>query len=149
MKQRLLNAWSVLKLPLIAVLVGFIVGAICILAAGSNPITAYVALFKGSLASIPSIGETLYKVTPILLTGLAAAIGFRCGLFNIGGEGQYVVGLTVAQIFALLGPQIPVMHWMLALALAMVAGAFGAASSAGSRRSSRYRKSSRPSCSTT
>jgi simple sugar transport system permease protein len=91
MKQRLLNAWSVLKLPLIAVLVGFIVGAICILAAGSNPITAYAALFKGSLASIPSIGETLYKVTPILLTGLAAAIGFRCGLFNIGGEGQYVM----------------------------------------------------------
>ncbi len=91
MKQRLLNAWSVLKLPLIAVFVGFIVGAICILAAGSNPITAYVALFKGSLASIPSIGETLYKVTPILLTGLAAAIGFRCGLFNIGGEGQYVM----------------------------------------------------------
>ena len=91
MREKLLNMWSVLKLPLIAVLVGFLVGAVCILAAGSNPVTAYVALFKGSLASIPSIGETLYKVTPILLTGLAAAIGFRCGLFNIGGEGQYVI----------------------------------------------------------
>lgn len=91
MKTRLLNVWSVLKLPLVAILVGFVVGAFCIMLAGSNPLTAYAALLKGSLASLPSFGETLYKVTPILLTGLAAAIGFRCGLFNIGGEGQYVV----------------------------------------------------------
>ena len=91
MNSRLANFWTVMKLPLIAILVGFIVGGICIIAAGSNPIAAYGALFRGSLATIPSIGETLYKVTPILLTGLAAAIGFRCGLFNIGGEGQYVV----------------------------------------------------------
>lgn len=84
-----------LKLPVIAVFVGFLVGAVCIVIAGSNPVTAYAALFKGSLASIPSFGETLYKVTPILLTGLSAAIGFRCGLFNIGSEGQYVMASIV------------------------------------------------------
>lgn len=91
MKDKLKNLWAVLRLPIIAVVLGFLVGAVCILIAGSNPATAYMALFRGSLGSLPSIGETLYKMTPILLTGLSVAVAFRCGLFNIGGEGQYIV----------------------------------------------------------
>ncbi len=105
MNNKLKFTWDVLKLPVIAVIVGFLVGAVCILIAGSNPATAYAALFRGSLGSIPSFGETLYKVTPILLTGLSAAIGFRCGLFNIGSEGQYVIAsiATVAGAWYLQG----------------------------------------------
>lgn len=125
MKDKLKFTWDVLKLPVIAIFVGFLVGAVCIVIAGSNPVTAYAALFKGSLASIPSFGETLYKVTPILLTGLSAAIGFRCGLFNIGSEGQYVMAsiVTVAGAWYMQG--LP--HFILVpvlLILGILAGGF-------------------------
>ncbi|NCB41798.1 MAG: ABC transporter permease [Clostridia bacterium] len=107
MKSKLDYLWSVTRLPIIAVLVGFLVGAVCIVITGNNPITAYLALFKGSLGSLPGFGETLYKVTPILFTGLAAAISFRCGLFNIGGEGQYVMAAISTVAVAWYGQDLP------------------------------------------
>lgn len=127
MRDRFKFMWDVLKLPVIAVIVGFLVGALCIVVAGSNPITAYAALFKGSLGSIPSFGETLYKVTPILLTGLSAAIGFRCGLFNIGSEGQYVMAsiVTVAGAWYLQGlPSFILVPLLLALGI-LAGGVWG------------------------
>ena len=90
--ERLKKIWSNFRLPVFAVLLGFAVGAICIVAAGSNPFIAYFALLKGSLGSLTSIGETMYKMTPLLFTGLSVALAFRCGLFNIGAEGQYIAG---------------------------------------------------------
>jgi simple sugar transport system permease protein len=69
------------------------------------------------------IGETLNYSVPFILCGLSMGFANRVGLFNIGGEGQYIMGMTVAQIIALLGPQIPVLHWLLALLGAMLIGA--------------------------
>ncbi len=86
------NIWDNLKFPLIAIILGFVIGTIFILVAGSNPIVAYTALFEGSLGGVTKIGETLYKTTPIIFTGLAVAFAFRTGLFNIGAEGQYICG---------------------------------------------------------
>jgi simple sugar transport system permease protein len=94
--ERAKKIWSSFRLPVFAVLLGFAVGAICIVIAGSNPLVAYFALFKGSLGGVPNFGETLYKMTPILFTGLSVALAFRCGLFNIGAEGQYIVGTITA-----------------------------------------------------
>ncbi|MEI8215826.1 MAG: ABC transporter permease [Eubacteriales bacterium] len=94
--ERVKKIWSSFRLPIFAVALGFAVGAICIIIAGSNPLVAYFALFRGSLGSIPNFGETLYKMTPILFTGLSVALAFRCGLFNIGAEGQYIVGTITA-----------------------------------------------------
>ncbi|NTW72552.1 MAG: ABC transporter permease, partial [Eubacteriaceae bacterium] len=88
--------WHSVKFPLIAILMGFIFGAIFIIAAGENPLVAYGALFSGSLGGVDKLGETMYKMTPILLTGLAVGIAFRTGLFNIGGEGQYIMGTLAA-----------------------------------------------------
>ena len=107
MRKKLGYIWSVTKLPIVAVAFGFIVGAACIAVTGNNPLVAYMALFKGSLGSIPSFGETMYKVTPILFTGLAAAISFRCGLFNIGAEGQYVVATVATVAVAWFGQGFP------------------------------------------
>lgn len=107
MKGRIKQVWDVTRLPIIAILTGFGVGALCIAATGNNPLVAYAALFKGSLSSLPSFGETLYKVTPILFTGLAAAVGFRCGLFNIGAEGQYVMAAATAVAVAWFGQGLP------------------------------------------
>ena len=121
MKDKLRYVWSMTRLPIIAIAFGFIVGAICIAVTGNNPLVAYMALFKGSLGSIPSIGETMYKVTPILFTGLAAAISFRCGLFNIGAEGQYVVATVTAVAVAWFGQGLP---RLILLPLILIAGFF-------------------------
>lgn len=90
--SKLNNMIDSIKFPLLAVLLSFIIGAIFIIWAGKNPIVAYGALFQGSLGGLPNIGETLLKTTPLIFTGLAVAFAFRTGLFNIGVEGQYVIG---------------------------------------------------------
>ncbi len=88
--------WDSFKLPLAAILLGFIIGAFFILIAGESPFVAYSALFAGSLGGLSKIGETLYKSTPLIFTGLSVAFAFRTGLFNIGAEGQYIVGSITA-----------------------------------------------------
>ena len=90
--------WSTLRFPLISIFAGFLVGAVLILIAGKSPMVAYAALFKGSFGGVDKIGETLFKMTPILLTGLSFSIAFRTGLFNIGGEGQFLTGAITAII---------------------------------------------------
>lgn len=119
MKEKFTYVWSVIRLPVIAVIFGFLTGAVCIAVTGNNPVVAYIALFRGSLASIPGFGETMYKITPILFTGLAAAISFRCGLFNIGAEGQYVVASVAAIAIAWFGQGLP---RIFLLALILTAG---------------------------
>lgn len=107
MKERLESARQALRLPIIAIIIGFIVGAASIAVTGNNPLVAYIALFRGSLGSLPGFGETLYKSTPILFTGLAAAVSFRCGMFNIGAEGQYVVATVAAVAVGWFGQNLP------------------------------------------
>lgn len=85
--------------PLIAVLAAFIVGGIAILLLGDNPITAYSLLLSNSFGSIRDIGWTLHYATPLIFTGLAVAVAFRCGLLNIGAEGQlYVAAFAAAWV---------------------------------------------------
>jgi simple sugar transport system permease protein len=99
-----------LVFPLIAVVAAFIVGGILILIIGDNPIEAYRLLMGSALSWPDGIGYTLFHATPLIFTGLAVLVGFRCGLFNIGAEGQlYVaafatawVGITFAKLPALL-----------------------------------------------
>jgi len=84
------------KFPLLAILFSFIVGAIFIVWTGNSPVSAYYELFSGSLGSVSRFGETLLKTTPLILTGLALGFANRCGLFNIGAEGQYIMGAISA-----------------------------------------------------
>ena len=85
-----------LILPVGAIIMALLVGALFILAIGKNPITAYVALIQGAFGDIFSIGETLENTTPLILTGLAVAFAFRAKLFNIGAEGQFLMGALAA-----------------------------------------------------
>lgn len=87
-------------------------------------VAAYVALFQGSFGSIAAVSETLLAATPLILTGLAVTVPFRAGLFNIGGEGQVIVGGATAGLvgFSLTG--LPaVVHLPLALLGGLVGGA--------------------------
>jgi len=97
--------------PLIAVLAAFLVGAILILLIGDDPIVAYKLLLGSAFSWPDGIGYTLFYATPLIFTGLAVLVAFRCGLLNIGAEGQlYVaafatawVGITLAQLVQISG----------------------------------------------
>jgi len=83
--------------PLIAVLAAFVIGGILVLIIGDNPFTTYWILIENSFGSVKGVTETLFYATPLIFTGLAVAVAFRCGLLNIGAEGQlYVAAFATA-----------------------------------------------------
>ncbi|MBX7171188.1 MAG: ABC transporter permease [Pyrinomonadaceae bacterium] len=85
--------------PLIAVLAAFIVGGIIVLLIKDNPFQTFSLLISNSFGSLKDIGYTLFYATPLIFTGLAVAVAFRCGLFNIGAEGQlYVASFATAWV---------------------------------------------------
>ncbi len=85
--------------PLIAIIAAFIVGGLIILAIKDNPFETYRILLANSFGSAKDIGWTLFLATPLIFTGLAVAVAFRCGLFNIGAEGQlYVASFATAWV---------------------------------------------------
>ncbi|TWG92443.1 simple sugar transport system permease protein [Mesorhizobium sp. J18] len=95
-----LPAWADYGLiPLVNLLVAFIVAGLVVLLVGENPFRAAAILVEGAFGGGQAIAYTLYYATSFIFTGLAVAVAFHCGLFNIGGEGQaYVGGLGVALI---------------------------------------------------
>ncbi|HEY0003879.1 MAG TPA: ABC transporter permease [Pyrinomonadaceae bacterium] len=117
-----------LLFPLIAVIAAFIVGAIVVVLIGDDPIETYKLLIGSALSWPDGIGYTLFYATPLIFTGLAVAVAFRCGLLNIGAEGQLTiaafatafVGITFANLSAWL--LIP-----LACLVAILSGALWAA----------------------
>jgi general nucleoside transport system permease protein len=124
--------------PVITALLAFLVGGIVVLLAGANPIDTYKAIFEGSglnwlfpwvtgddrtLAAL-NLQQTLLLTAPLILTGLAVAFAFRAGLFNIGGQGQYLVG-SFAAVY--IGSSLDGTPRLLHILLAVLAGcAFGA-----------------------
>lgn len=95
-KSTLKNTMREILYPLIAIIVSFVAGAILVYAFGKSPTVAYKALFLGALGDLNKIGETLVTTTTLILTGLSVAFAYRCGLFNIGAEGQYIIGSVAA-----------------------------------------------------
>ena len=84
-------------IPLINLIVAFVVAGLVVLLVGESPIRAATLLVQGAFGSGEGIGYTLFYATNFIFTGLAVAVAFHCGLFNIGGEGQaYIAGLGVA-----------------------------------------------------
>ncbi|MDD3822414.1 MAG: ABC transporter permease [Sphaerochaetaceae bacterium] len=115
----------------LVVLLGFLVGTILVWMVGKNPLNMYKAILQSlsgynvdnGKMNVRYIGETLNYAVPFILCGFSMAFAARAGLFNIGGEGQYIMGLTVAQVIGLLGPNVAGLHWMLAILGAMCIGA--------------------------
>jgi simple sugar transport system permease protein len=119
--QRILRASAV---PVLSVILALIIGGIIIWLSGSNPIDAYVALFKGAFGSPEAIQRTLEKATPLIFSGLAVAFAFKAGLFNIGGQGQLLIGAIVAAYFGFAIEGLPfIIHMPLALLAGSLAGA--------------------------
>jgi simple sugar transport system permease protein len=105
----------------LAVFIGLLIGAIILWITGYNPLTAYGLLAKSSLGDYHSIIETLNAMTPIIFTGLAAAVMFKSALFFIGMEGQLYVGALFAFIAGYMIQLPPIIH----MAIALLAGGLG------------------------
>jgi general nucleoside transport system permease protein len=142
--------------PVLTTVVAFLAGGLVVAVTGKNPLAVYRAVFDGTglgfffhvgsySARIPfgtghmwfpwdtgsvaaqNLQQTLLVTTPIALTALALAFAFRCGLFNIGGQGQYLVGLYAALAFGSALPQLdPAAHVLLCLVLGAAAGSLWA-----------------------
>ena len=117
-----LPAWADYGLiPVINLVAAFLVAGLVVLMVGESPIEAMGLMLEGAFGSGRGIGYTLYYATNFIFTGLAVAVAFHCGLFNIGGEGQaFIAGLGVA-IVALTFDQ--VLPWWLTYPLAIAAAA--------------------------
>jgi simple sugar transport system permease protein len=117
-----LPAWAdYVLIPLVNLAVAFVVSGLVVLLAGESPLRAAQILVSGSFGSGNGIGYTLFYATNFIFTGLAVAVAFHCGLFNIGGEGQaYVAGLGVAIVCLMFDGVLP---WWVNFPLAIVASA--------------------------
>ena len=118
--------WAdVVLIPLISLLLAAILSALVILGIGEDPVEAVKLMVSGALGSTYGWGYTLYYATNFLFTGLAVAVAFHARMFNIGGEGQAMLGGLGVAVVCL---YIPWPHWSLALIFASLGAAvFGAA----------------------
>jgi simple sugar transport system permease protein len=106
----------------IALILGVSIGAIIIILKGENPFYAYYVLLKGALGGRAAIAQTIRWTTPAILAGLATAIGFRIGVFNLGVEGQLYIGALVAAVVGYAIPMANGVHAIVALLLGSLAG---------------------------
>ncbi len=121
MKKKILN--SSLLYTLISIVIGFIVGAVLLLVIGVNPGEAYAKLFTGVFSKPKFLTYSVVYAAPLIFTGLSVAFSFRTGVFNIGAEGQYVIGSLAAAVVGILCPLPAGLHAVVCLLAAAVAGA--------------------------
>ena len=106
----------------LAIILGILIGSIILLVSGTNPIEAYKVIFFGAFGKPKYISWTIVKAVPLILTGLSVAFAFNTGLFNIGAEGQYIVGSIGALVVGLLIDLPPVLHGLVALLAGALCG---------------------------
>lgn len=110
--------------PVLAVFTALVVGGIVIKVSGGDPFLAYQGLWEGAFGSPKAISETFIWATPYIFAGLAVALGFKGGLFNIGAEGQFYIGALFGVWIGFALPGLPmIVHLPLALLGGALAGA--------------------------
>lgn len=107
---------------LLAIVMGFVVGAVFLMMVGISPAQAYAKLLSSVVGKPKYMIWTLVYASPLIFTGLSVAFSFRTGVFNIGAEGQFVVGAMAACITGILFPMPPVLHAIVCLVAAAAAG---------------------------
>jgi simple sugar transport system permease protein len=127
--------------PLLTALIALAAGGLVVAVTGSNPFSTYEAIFNGTglnwlfpwisaedrIIAAQNLQQTLILTTPLILVGLAVAYAFRAGMFNIGGQGQYIVGaMTAVTVGSALDGLPPVLHVVLGMVAAAAAGALWA-----------------------
>jgi len=108
---------------LIAVLVGMGIGSVIMLLSGNNPLLAFTAIIDSTMGSLYATGEWIAYSVPIILTGLSVGFAYRANLFNIGAEGQFIVGATTAVLIGGLLELSDPIHMFVALTAGVIMGA--------------------------
>lgn len=121
-KRKSLGSSKIL-FTIISILLGLLVGALVLVIAGFDPIEGFTNLFLGIFKSPRNMGWAIVTSTPIILTGLGVAFAFKTGLFNMGAEGQFIIGTIVAFLVGYNLDLPPVLLPIVAIILAMVIGA--------------------------
>jgi len=121
--------WSLVALPLISIVLALLVGAVVIIASQLVlpgrpfdlflPLTAYAALLQGAVGSFDGIVDTAVSTTPLVLGGLSVALAFKAGLFNIGAQGQFLLGALGS---VAMGVTVAASPSLVAIPLALIAG---------------------------
>ena len=115
----------VILIPVLGIVIGIGVGAVIVKMIGESPLETGRLLFTSAFGSLNGISHTLFYATPLIFTGLAVAVGFRGGLFNIGAEGQLILAAFVT---ALAGIKLSFMPaWALVPVCVLLAAATGCA----------------------
>ena len=122
------QVWRGVSVPITAIILSGIIGSNILWLSDANPWEAYTALYRGAFGSATAVGRTLEKATPLILGGLAVAFAFKAGLFNIGGQGQLLLGAIIAGAVGFALTDLPfIIHMPLALLIGSLAGALFAA----------------------
>lgn len=123
--KKLISFLKTLYFPVLALAVSLLIGSVVIvLTASSGPLEAYKAMFKGAFGSINAWDETILKAIPFMFTALSFAIARRCGIINLGAEGQFRIGALMATIVGVSFPGLPM---LVHLPLTLLAGFLGGA----------------------
>ena len=144
-----LPSWmDIFVMPIINILAAFFVAGLIIAAIGENPFRVLAVMVKGAFVYKGALGYTLFYTTNFIFTGLAVAVAFHAMLFNIGGEGQALMGgLGIGFVALGLGGVLPpLLVVMLAVPIAAGFGAVWGSIPAGSKPSAEAISSSPPSC---
>lgn len=124
MTKRLKDGARAVVFPALSILVALIIGAIIMAAMGYNVGKAYTSLLGGAFGSTNSFAETLVQATPLIFTATSYAIAFRCGLINLGAEGQLYIGAIAG---SLVGAHLGFLPGFLHLPLVLLCGFLGGA----------------------
>jgi general nucleoside transport system permease protein len=121
-------AWYPAAVSVGAIILALILGGILIAFAGGNPFASYAHIARASFGDIGVLSDTIVKATPIILTALACSIAFRMKLWNIGAEGQFIMGAWGASAIVL-APVLPAEspRWLFIPVMALAGMAAGAA----------------------
>ena len=117
--QKQKGSFAGVIVPVLSIILALLIGCIIIFCLGANPFVALQSLAVGAFGSKANIGTTLTKATPLIFTALCACFAYKCGVFNLGGEGQFIMG-SVAAIYVTLTTGITGVP---AIILALIAGA--------------------------
>jgi simple sugar transport system permease protein len=112
-----------LALTLMSILFGLVIGAIVLALAGYDPFAAYWLILQGTFSRPKYVAYTIVYATPLILTALSVAFAFKTGLFNIGAEGQFMIGTVAAAVLGYYVDLPPVLHVLLCLFAGMIAAA--------------------------
>ena len=120
-------AWYPAAVSIGAILLALILGGVVIMIAGGNPFASYIHIARASFGDIGVLSDTIVKATPILLTALACSVAFRMKLWNIGAEGQFIMGAWGASAI-ILTPILPpeTSRWLFIPVMVIAAMAMGA-----------------------